>query len=266
METLEILGFFCALLVGVSMGLLGGGGSILAVPIFAYLFKLDSVTSTAYSLFVVGIIALFSGVQKSYQKLVNWPLAINMGLPAIFGVWCMRKIFLPALPEELIDIQGFVLTKRMAMFGFFAILMALSAISMLHDTRNNVKSNRTQPNAAVLAMQGLMLGFITGFVGAGGGFLIIPALILMAGLEVKTAIGTSLVIIALNSLIGFLLGDALEIEVDWGFLLSFASVAFVGMYIGNLISKRLNSAQLKVGFAYFIIFMSLLIFYLEFLQ
>ncbi len=266
MELTEILGFACALFVGISMGLLGGGGSILAVPIFAYLFKLDSVTSTAYSLFVVGVIALFSGVQKGYQKLVNWPLAINMGVPAIFGVWCMRKIFLPALPEELFHFQGFVLTKRMAMFGFFAILMALSAVSMLYDTSTKVKVRKEKSNPAVLAMQGLMLGFITGFVGAGGGFLIIPALIFMAGLEVKTAIGTSLVIIALNSLIGFLLGDALQIQVDWPFLVSFVSIAFVGMFIGNRISQKLDNQQLKVGFAYFIIVMSLLIFYLEFLR
>ncbi len=266
MDELKILGFACALFVGISLGLLGGGGSILAVPIFAYLFKLDSVTSTAYSLFVVGTIALFSGAQKSYQKLVNWPIALNLGLPAIFGVWCMRKIFLPALPDELLDFHGFILTKRMAMFGFFAILMALSAISMLHDTRSKISSHSSKTNPAVLAIQGLMLGFITGFVGAGGGFLIIPALILMAGLDVKTAIGTSLVIIALNSLIGFFLGDALELDVDWIFLLSFTSIALVGMFIGNRISQKLDGQQLKVGFAYFIVMMALLIFYLEFLR
>ncbi len=266
MDTLEILGFFCALLVGLSIGLLGGGGSILAVPIFAYLFRLDSVTSTAYSLFVVGVIALFGGAQKGYQKLVNWKVAFNMGLPAILGVWSMRKIFIPALPENLIVFQDFILTKRMAMFGLFAVLMALSAISMLHDTRNQLRSTHTISNPSVLALQGLMLGIITGFVGAGGGFLIIPALVLMAGLNVKTAIGTSLVIIAFNSLLGFLFGDALHLEVQWRLLSTFSLIALLGMLVGNRINKKLNAEQLKKAFAYFIIFMALFIFYMEFLK
>ncbi len=266
MSEIEFLGFACALLVGIALGLIGGGGSILAVPIFAYLFGLDSVTSTAYSLFVVGTIALFGGAQKAHQGFVNWKMVAYFGIPAVFGVWLMRRLFIPALPEDILHISDFVVTRRMAMFGLFAILMALSAISMLQDSRDSDRPKKVKINPAVLIMQGLMLGFITGFVGAGGGFLIIPALILMAGLDVRTAIGTSLVIIALNSLLGFFLGDAMHLEIDWTFLISFVAIALIGMLIGNLLSRKLGSRQLKIGFAYFIIVMALFVFYMEFLR
>ncbi len=266
MSDIELLGFGCALMVGLALGLIGGGGSILAVPIFAYLFELDPVTSTAYSLFVVGAIALFGGIHNARKGFVDWKIVCSFGIPAVFGVWLMRRIFIPALPDELLHIQHFVVTKRMMMFGLFAILMALSAISMLHDSRSQNIKPKQPISTAVLIMQGLMLGFITGFVGAGGGFLIIPALILMAGLDVRTAIGTSLVIIALNSLLGFFLGDAMHLHIDWPFLLIFVSIALLGMAIGTQISKKLDASQLKKGFAYFIVFMALFVFYMEFLR
>ncbi len=263
---LEALGYICALLVGISMGLIGGGGSILAVPIFAYLFGLDPVTSTAYSLFVVGNIALFGGAQKGYQGFVNWPIAFTFGIPAIFGVWLMRRIFIPALPDVIFNYQELVLTKRMLMFGMFAIVMLLAALSMIKNSQVESNNEKVNINYPVLILQGLMLGLLTGFLGAGGGFLIIPALVLMANLDIRTAIGTSLIIIAMNALLGFFLGDVSQMEIDWELLFSFTSIALVGMWIGNVLSKKLKGQQLKAGFAYFILVMALFIFYMEFLR
>ncbi len=261
---LEILGYICALLVGISMGLIGGGGSILAVPIFAYLFGLDPVTSTAYSLFVVGSIALFGGVQKGVQGFVNWPISFTFGIPAIFGVWLMRKVFIPALPEVIFDYDQLVITKRMLMFGLFAVVMFMAALSMLRNREVKSKEEDFKLNYPLLILQGLMLGLLTGFLGAGGGFLIIPALVLMANLDIRSAIGTSLVIIAMNALLGFFLGDALQMRIDWVFLFKFTSIALIGLVIGNWLGRKLNGSQLKSGFAYFILLMALFILYMEF--
>lgn len=261
---MEFIGYFGALLIGISLGLIGGGGSILAVPVLAYLFSINEKTATAYSLFIVGSSALLGGLKQHLNGYVNWRTAIVFGTPAIIGVTLVRYFIVPALPDVLFYIGNFKLTRRMLMFGLFALLMIPAAISMLKESKEVVQKEDVKYNYPLILTEGLLVGAITGLIGAGGGFLIIPALVLFANVKMKIAIGTSLIIIAAKSLLGFFLGDALTITIDWKFLLIFTTVSIVGIFIGSFLSNFFDGKKLKKGFGYFIFIMAVFIFYIEF--
>jgi len=266
MELLEILGYFSALIIGISLGLIGGGGSILAVPVLAYLFSVNEKVATAYSLFIVGASALVGGLKQHLKGYVDWRTAVVFGLPAIVGVSVVRRFVVPALPEVLFNIDDFEFTRRMGMFGLFAILMIPAAFSML-KTRKEKKQKgdgTVKYNYPLIIGEGLLVGGITGMIGAGGGFLIIPALVILANVEMKVAVGTSLIIIAIKSLLGFFIGDALTMEIDWMFLIVFTLISFVGIFIGSYLSNFIDGNKLKKGFGYFIFVMAIFIFYMEF--
>jgi len=266
MELLEILGYFSALIIGISLGLIGGGGSILAVPVLAYLFSVNEKVATAYSLFIVGASALVGGLKQHLKGYVDWRTAVVFGLPAIVGVSVVRRFVVPALPEVLFNIDDFEFTRRMGMFGLFAILMIPAAFSML-KTRKEKKQKgdgSVKYNYPLIIGEGLLVGGITGMIGAGGGFLIIPALVILANVEMKVAVGTSLIIIAFKSLLGFFIGDALTMEIDWMFLIVFTLISFVGIFIGSYLSNFIDGNKLKKGFGYFIFIMAIFIFYMEF--
>lgn len=254
-----------ALLIGITLGLIGGGGSILAVPVLAYLFNLDEKIATAYSLFVVGLAALVGGARQSKIGNVDWRTAVVFGIPAIIGVWVIRHYVVPILPDILFTVGDYDFTRRMGMFGLFSVLMFLAAYTMLSDKERKGGTGEIKYNYPLIVIEGLVVGGITGFVGAGGGFLIIPALVLLANLEIKKAIGTSLIIIALKSLLGFFAGDALIMNVDWGFLGAFTSLAVVGIFLGIYIGQFVDGKKLKKGFGYFIIVMAVFIFAMEFI-
>ena len=267
MELLELFGFICALIIGVSLGLIGGGGSILAVPVLAYLFSFDERIATSYSLFIVGMSALIGGLKQHFKGYVDWKTAIVFGLPAIAGVSLVRHFLVPVLPDELFHIDSFIFTRRMGMFGLFALLMIPAAFSMLKQQKApTLKEKKTVSyNYPLILIEGLLVGGITGLIGAGGGFLIIPALVILANVEMKIAIGTSLVIIAFKSLLGFFIGDATKMEIDWEFLFTFTGIAIVGIYIGSYLSNFIDGGKLKKAFGYFIFIMALFIFYMEFI-
>jgi len=267
MELIEFFGFAAALLIGISLGLIGGGGSILAVPVLAYLFSVDEKTATAYSLFIVGASALVGGLKQHLKGYVDWKTAIVFGVPAIIGVTIVRHYVVPALPNILFTVGDFEFTRRMAMFGLFAALMIPAAISMLKERKENskIKEEGVSYNYTLILLEGLIVGAITGMIGAGGGFLIIPALVLLANVKMKVAIGTSLVIIAFKSLLGFFLGDAFTMEIDWEFLAIFTALSLVGIFIGSYLSNFVDGKRLKKGFGYFIFAMAVFIFYMEFL-
>ena len=254
-----------ALIIGVSLGLIGGGGSILAVPVFAYMFYLDEKISTAYSLFVVGFASLVGGLRQHKNNNVDWRTAIVFGFPAIISVFIIRYFVVPALPDVFFYIDDYEFTRRMAMFGLFAVLMLWAAISMLFSNRSKGGSGNIKYNYPLILIEGLVVGAITGFVGAGGGFLIIPALVLLANLEIKKAIGTSLVIIALKSILGFFLGDALTMTINWQFLFVFTAIAIAGIFLGVFIGNFVNGKKLKKAFAYFIFVMAIFVFVMEFI-
>lgn len=262
---MEIIGYIMALIVGLSLGLIGGGGSILAVPVLAYLFSFDEKIATAYSLFVVGAAALVGGVRQHKNGNVDWKTAVVFGIPAIIGVWLIRHYVVPILPEVLYTFDSYAFTRRMGMFGLFSILMFWAAYSMLSSKERRGGSGNIHYNYPLIIIEGLVVGSITGFVGAGGGFLIIPALVILADLEIKKAIGTSLIIIALKSLMGFFLGDAMTMDVQWDFLLLFTAITIIGIFSGIYIGKFIDGHKLKRGFGFFIIVMAIFIFIMEFI-
>jgi uncharacterized membrane protein YfcA len=265
MELINVFGYFCALLIGVSLGLIGGGGSILAVPVLTYLFAINEKAATAYSLFVVGASALIGGIKQHYKGFVDWSIAIMFGIPAIIGITTVRHFVIPALPDILFTISDFEFTRRMGMLGLFSILMIPAGISMLKDRKQTLKTTKkTSYNYPLIVVEGIAIGAITGLIGAGGGFLIIPALVILTKKEMKVAVGTSLIIIAMNACSGFFLGDALTMNIDWNFLLTFTTLSFIGIFIGSYLSNFINGKKLKKGFGYFIFIMAGFIFYMEF--
>ncbi len=266
MTILELFGYFSALIIGISLGLIGGGGSILAVPVLAYLFLVNERVATAYSLFVVGSSALVGGVKQHLKGFVDWRTAVVFGLPAIIGVTLVRAYVVPVLPEVIFKIEEFEFTRRMTMFGLFALLMFPAAVSMLRgrEQKSHNSSDVKKYNYHIILIEVLLVGGITGLIGAGGGFLIIPALVILAKVEMKVAVGTSLIIIALKSLLGFFLGDALTMQIDWLFLAKFTSLSLVGIFIGSYLGNFIDGQRLKKGFGYFIFVMAFFIFYMEF--
>ena len=260
---IEFSGLFLALLVGLVLGLIGSGGSILAVPIFTYFFLLDEKIATGYSLFVVGCAALTGSIKQYRGKKIDFRAAFVFGLPAIFSVTIMRSMVVPILPEVLLDFNGFILTRRMTILGLFAIVMIPAALAMIRSTKISQDSFSKNYNYPLIIIEGLVIGSITGLVGAGGGFLIVPVLVILLKIDIKTAIGTSLLIVASKSLIGFFLGDVLSMIIDWPFLISFTIVAGSGVFIGNYLNSLVDEKKLRLGFGYFILFMSVFILFQE---
>ena len=264
MEIIDFFGYISALIIGISLGLIGGGGSILAVPVLAYLFSVNEKVATAYSLFIVGSSALVGGLKQHFKGLVDWRTAIVFGIPAIIGVSVVRYYVVPALPDILFNIGDFEFTRRMGMFGLFAVLMFPAAFSMLKDRKEKEITGDVKYNYSLIIIEGLLVGAITGMIGAGGGFLIIPALVILANVEMKIAVATSLIIIAFKSLMGFFLGDAFTMEIDWSFLTVFTSISLVGIFIGSYLGNFVDGKKLKKGFGFFIFLMAVFIFYMEF--
>lgn len=263
---MEIIGFAAAIVMGLSLGLIGGGGSILTLPILVYLFNLDPVVSTAYSLFVVGLTSLIGSFSHFRQGNVHLKTAIIFGIPSILSVYAVRKYIVPIIPETLFTTGDFVFTKSLFVMVLFAVLMILASISMIRKPKQeNDAEGELKYNYPLIFGEGLLVGSITGLVGAGGGFLIIPALVLLAGLPMKKAVGTSLLIIALKSLIGFTgdLGSGLDI--DYKFMLLFSSFAIVGIILGSYLTKFIPNEKLKPAFGWFVLIMGVYIFTKELL-
>ncbi len=257
---METIGFIGAFVMGITLGLIGGGGSILTVPIFVYLMHINPITATAYSLFVVGVTAAVGAFQNMKKGLVDWKTALVFSIPAFIAVYTMRKYILPVIPEKLFSIGEIPIDKNMGIMLFFAIIMFLAAISMIRS-RNSDKTEETESKLSsipLIVLEGLGVGLITGAVGAGGGFLIIPALVLLAKLPMKKAVATSLLIIAVKSLIGFI-GDVENLEMDWNFLLLFTGISIIGVFIGIWLSRYIPGQKLKKGFGWFVLFMGIFI-------
>jgi len=265
MDVTEILGYLGAVIVGLVLGLIGGGGSILTVPILVYLIGLNPIVATAYSLFVVGVTSCIGTFQNFKKGRVDFKTAIIFSIPALIAVFLTRRFLVPMIPAEVFTVGEFTVTNNIFIMVFFAIIMLLASISMIRNRKDKVEESSHQNiqfNYPLIALEGIGVGILTGIVGAGGGFLIIPALVILAKLPMKTAIGTSLLIIAIKSLIGFL-GDIANLEIDWNFLLIFTFLSIVGIIIGVWLSKFISGKKLKRGFGYFTLFMAIYIIYKE---
>ncbi|WP_299431345.1 sulfite exporter TauE/SafE family protein [uncultured Aquimarina sp.] len=259
MEIIEVLGYFGALTIGVVLGLIGGGGSILTVPIFVYLMHINPVTATAYSLFVVGSSALVGAIRNFRKGLVSFRTAIVFSIPAFIAVYLTRRFFVPAIPDELFSIVEFTITKNIGIMVFFAMIMLMASVSMIKNRKESLeKETIVNYNYPLIVGEGFLVGALTGIVGAGGGFLIIPALVLFARLPMKKAVATSLLIIAIKSLIGFI-GDVENLEIDWVFLISFTGISIIGIFIGMYISNFIEGKKLEKGFGWFVLVMGIYI-------
>ena len=259
---MEIIGYFASALIGVSLGLIGGGGSILTVPVLVYLFGVDPVLATAYSLFIVGSTSLVGVFPKYKEGLVNVKTAVIFGIPAIMAVYATRAWLVPMIPNPVFSMGDFVVSKAMLMMGLFAILMVFASYSMIRDKKSSSKEAEvTGPqkfNYPMILAEGAIVGVLTGLVGAGGGFLIIPALVLFSKLPMKQAVGTSLLIIAAKSLIGFT-GDLSQYEMDWTLLGVVTALAIVGIFIGNRLSRSVDRKKKKKAFGWFVLVMGIYI-------
>ncbi len=255
---MEYLGYFASLLIGIALGLIGGGGSILTVPILVYLFKINPEKATSYSLFVVGITAM-AGAYRHYRLgNLNLKAALPFAIPSLCSLLLVRKFILPVIPETLFRIGQVVITKNLLIMVIFAVLMIAASVSMIRKTPTEM--GITRPSSPFrLSVLGFSVGIVTGFLGAGGGFLIIPALLFFAKLPMKQAVGTSLLIISINSLIGFG-GDVVAgVAIEYSFLIHIAGIAIAGMFIGTALSKKIDGAKLKPAFGWFVLFMGIYI-------
>jgi len=251
---MEILGYITAIGIGILLGLMGGGGSILTVPVMVYLMAIAPVTATAYSLFVVGISSLAGSLFYIKRNMVSYSTAILFSIPSFIAVYTTRKFLVPLIPDPVITSQHLVISKGSFIMVLFALLMITVFFYMIKDKSS---SEGTAPsdlklNYPLIIIEALAVGLITGIVGIGGGFLIIPSLVVLVKLPMKRAIGTSLLIIACNSLIGFL-GDLGMEKIHWEFLFLFTAFSLAGICIGVWISKYISGRKLKPFFGWFVL-------------
>lgn len=257
---MEFIGFFAAIFIGVTLGLIGGGGSILTVPVLVYLFYIDPILATAYSLFIVGATSVVGSVSYFRKGLVNVKTAIVFGIPSIIAVFLTRAYIVPAIPAKVFNVGDFVVTNSILLMLLFAVLMVFASYSMIVKKKKVTEEvvQEQKFNYPLILLEGSIVGMLTGLVGAGGGFLIIPALVILSKIPMKEAVGTSLVIIAAKSLIGFF-GESSETLIDWMFLVKITAFAIGGIFIGIALSKKVDGDKLKPAFGWFVLIMGIYI-------
>lgn len=261
---MHLLGYIASLLIGASLGLIGGGGSILTMPVMVYMFDVPPETATSYSLFIVGVTSLVGAGRQYLQGAVNIRTALLFSITSVITVFLTRKWLVPAIPTEIAVINGFTITEGWLTMVLFAMLMIASSISMIRNRTVQHTTGNTREKISIrkLALYGTGIGLTTGLLGAGGGFLLIPALVLLLHMPMKEAIGTSLLIIALNSLIGFT-GNMTDAGIDWQLLFSVTTLAAAGILAGSYISRKIPAGKLKLTFGWFVLFIGVYILTIE---
>ncbi|MGO1243407.1 MAG: sulfite exporter TauE/SafE family protein [Sphingobacterium sp.] len=255
-----ILGFILALLVGVTLGLVGSGGTILTVPIMVYALEVDPVLATTYSLFAIGVTSLVGSIRGVYNKEVDFNKISLFGLPSLLMVFVTRSYILPLVPE-IIVIGRWEFMQDLVLMMLFACVMLVAGLVTIRGA--NVKTGQVvlpgNVKTSMLVVQGLIVGLVTGVVGAGGGFLIIPALINFNGMSMKRAVSTSLVIISINSFFG-ILGDVEKFPTfDWSILIGYTSLAIIGIFVGFKLSIVVSGTKLRTGFGVLLLFVAMYI-------
>ncbi|WP_083990335.1 sulfite exporter TauE/SafE family protein [Flavihumibacter petaseus] len=269
---MHLLGYIASLLIGISLGLIGGGGSILTMPVMVYLFGISPVTATSYSLFVVGSTSLVGAAKQYRQGTVNIRMALLFAATSVGAVFATRKWLVPAIPEQIATIRGFSITESWLTMVLFALLMVISSVFMMRGNNKPVTEAAGNPTtheksgqkfpAGKLILFGTSIGFVTGMLGAGGGFLLIPAMVLLLHLPMKEAVGTSLLVIALNSLIGFT-GNLHQDSINWQLLFVVTGLAIAGILLGSFLNSKIPAGRLKKTFGWFVLIMGVYILYKE---
>lgn len=256
---MHITGYLVAVLIGISLGLIGGGGSILTVPVLVYLFGMDKFSAITNSLFIVGATSLAGAFAYIKQGWVDIKTAIVFGIPSVVSVYIIRIYLLPVIPDDLFRLGHFMVTKAVLFMLIFATLMILASYSMIRkNTPQESHHLKTNNYYLIILAEGLFTGSLTGLIGAGGGFLIIPVLVNLVKMPIKTAIGTSLVIISMSSLMGFVFSVS-QYSIQWPFLLEITAMAILGILIGNYISTKIDGKKLKPAFGWFVLVMGIYI-------
>lgn len=259
MEISQIIGYILAVFVGMTLGMLGSGGSILSVPILVYVMSIEPTLATAYSLFVIGTTSFVGGMQKAKQKLVDFNKVILFGVPAVISVFITRKILVPRIPDIIFSTDSFTLSKSVLIMVVFALVMIFASVRMIKPFTERIIIAEEKLNYYKIILLGIFIGLLSGFVGAGGGFLIVPTLLFFAKTPMKMAVGTSLFIVSLQSLIGFM-GDIMGHQIiDWKLLIIFTLASIIGIFIGNYISKKVEDNKLKTSFGWFVLAMGIYI-------
>jgi len=255
----EILGYSLAILVGISLGLIGSGGSILTVPILVYVFGIDPILAITYSLFIIGITASVGGVKNIISNNIDIDSSLFFGVPSIISIFITRKFLFPLLPDAIFHLGSLEFSKSLFLMLLFAIFMLIASLNMIFS--NSIKEEVITGNSSKwkLILSGVSVGFISGIIGIGGGFLIIPALVYLAKIDMKKAVGTSLLIIASNALIGFLGSCHPEFHLNYGFLTYFSIASISGMFMGIYLSNKIDGSKLKSGFGWFVLIMGIYI-------
>ena len=246
---MEIFGLFTSVFVGAIIGLLGGGGSVLTIPMLVYLFNINPSEATTYSLFIVGAISGVGFIKSKRDKNVDIAAIFQFGIPSIIGVLISRRFILPNIPEEIHLLEFEILKDNFLLF-LFSILLLISAVKMILKATVKAKCSTSIFKSSV---SGLFVGSVTGLLGAGGGFLIIPFLVNALKIPMKSAVGTSLAIIMLNSLLGFVASDFSNQVLNWMLLSKVTLLALLGFFIGNFYATKIQSHRLKAIFGWFIL-------------
>ncbi|WP_293782671.1 sulfite exporter TauE/SafE family protein [uncultured Pedobacter sp.] len=257
---MQVAGYIASIFIGISLGLIGGGGSILTVPVLVYLFGVDAALATNYSLFIVGATSVTGSFSYFKKRLVNTKMAAVFGIPSIISVFLTRAYIMPVIPGQIFSTGSFILTKNIFLMLIFAVLMVLASYSMIKkdEQAGGDKPKKQQFNYPLVFSTGILVGIITGFIGAGGGFLIIPVLSNLLKLPMKAAVGTSLLIISTNSLVGFVFSLA-HTAVHWHFLLTITFMAIAGILIGSFLSAKIEGKKLRPAFGWFVLVMGIYI-------
>lgn len=265
MEIYQYLGDLLAIFAGISLGMLGSGGSVLLVPVFVYVMGIEPTLATAYSLFVVGVASLVGGIQKSNQQLVDFRKVFLFGIPTVISVFITRISIVPKIPTVIYSSKLFTLEKPVLIMIVFAIVMIIASIKMIKPSAPPIFSSKEKINYFKIGVYGVLIGLLSGFIGAGGGFLIIPVLLFSFKTPMKMAVGTSLFIVASQSLIGFLGDIERSQDIDWKLLILFTICSIIGIFIGNFISKKIDGSKLKTTFGWFVLAIGIYIIIKEFM-
>ena len=271
METIEIIGYLGAIVVGVLVALVGAGGSILTVPILVYLLGVAPVAATGYSLLIIGITSFISTFGYMYRKLINYRIVVLFGIPSIIAVYLTRRFLVPIIPESVYEQGNLLITKDSFLMLLLGTLIMISAISMISVKRNYysdappVKVSNFQYSRMIL-IEGFIIGTLTGFVGTGGGFMIIPALVILCRVPIKTAVGSALLIAAFKSGIGFLGEIGNNPNIDYELIGVFTGLALIGIAIGSFLSNKVSGYRLRNAFGYFILVIAIFIIIREYMN
>ncbi len=256
-----VTSYLAVIFMGVVLGILGGGGSVLTVPILVYLCKVEPILASSYSLWIVSFASLFGAFRYALNYKLPYDLILIFGAPSVLGVVLARAVLLPNIPDEIANVAGTDLTKDLLILLLFALLMIAAGAALIYqkDHPENHKFSIADKDSSKkikvlpLILEGIFTGVITGLVGAGGGFMIVPVLVILVGLPMKMAVGTSLAIISLKSFSGILADATFWQNANWQFLIQFTIAAVIGILLGSLLANKLPARRLKVGFGWFVL-------------